>query len=136
MNNRRVVTFINYSDTETLCKCGCGAQTKDLLMTNLQAFLFILQNVYGQVRHRISSGARCSKHNLKVGGSPSSQHLLGLAVDGNFDRRVSGKWQRIPTADIAALALASRLFTGIGWKMYDGKFIHLDTRDGAAIATW
>jgi len=30
---------------------------------------------------RINSGYRTAKHNLKVGGTPNSSHLRGLAVD-------------------------------------------------------
>ncbi|MEN1760728.1 YcbK family protein [Anoxynatronum sibiricum] len=70
----------------------------------------------------ITSGYRNASHNARVGGSPTSQHLLGTAAD----IRVTG-------VSIRQLTLTAQEtgFTGIG--MYD-TFVHVDVR--ATPASW
>lgn len=138
MNNRRQVQLENYSQNEGDCTCGCGMKLDGRFMIRLQAFIYRLENLYGcEVRHRITSGARCkSKNDATEGSARFSQHLNGLATDGHFDRMVSGKWREIPVLDIADQAIQSRLFTGIGWRKYESDFIHLDARPGSNIVTW
>ncbi|SMP57148.1 YcbK family protein [Anoxynatronum buryatiense] len=70
----------------------------------------------------ITSGYRNPAHNARVGGSPTSQHLLGTAAD----LQVTG-------VSIHQLALEARQvgFTGIG--IYD-TFVHVDVR--ATPASW
>ena len=70
----------------------------------------------------ITSGYRNPSHNARVGGSPTSQHLLGTAAD----IRVPGV-----TTDQLAVHAASTGFTGIG--KYAG-FLHVDVR--AVPARW
>lgn len=66
----------------------------------------------------INSGFRCPIRNTQVGGSPTSQHLQGRAVD----IRVNG----ITPVQIAAAA------EGVGFKGIGtyNTFVHLDTRVG------
>lgn len=61
---------------EFACKCGCGFDTVDAEL--LSRLTFIRQH-YGPVT--ITSGCRCPEHNKAVGGSKTSQHLLGRAAD-------------------------------------------------------
>lgn len=62
---------------EFACKCGCGFDVVDADL------LEILEEI--RVRFNkpvvINSAARCPAHNKAVGGSPTSQHLLGKAAD-------------------------------------------------------
>ena len=67
------------------------------------------------VRFRINSGYRCSTHNKAVGGSETSSHLIGLAVDIDCD----GTYERFLIID----ALIRAGFNRIG---ISGGFIHVD----------
>ena len=61
------------------CGCGCGKGHKDMN----KDFLTKLDNArgYADVPFIISSAFRCQKHNSDVGGSATSSHMKGLAVD-------------------------------------------------------
>jgi uncharacterized protein YcbK (DUF882 family) len=77
-----------------------------------------VRDIYGKPM-QITSGFRCAKHNLAVGGSPTSQHMLGLAADiqcGSFHDRYA--------LINAAFAVGMR---GIG--VYR-TFVHMDLRKG------
>ena len=66
----------NFSRHEFACKDNCGADNiSPDLVTKLQA----MRNQTGIIK--INSGVRCRKHNMKVGGSETSGHLKGEAVD-------------------------------------------------------
>jgi hypothetical protein len=62
---------------ELKCKCGCG----------LMNFSPIVKSILNNAREvagipfKISSACRCTKHNIVVGGSATSSHLIGEAVD-------------------------------------------------------
>lgn len=60
------------------CPC-CGALVLDL--ETLAAVVEINARLYPGSPVKIESGYRCPVHNEKVGGSPDSMHLRGLAVD-------------------------------------------------------
>lgn len=61
---------------ETQCRCGCGMDIKPELLIQLN----FARQVAG-VPFSITSGARCSDRNKKIGGNPNSAHTRGLAVD-------------------------------------------------------
>ena len=71
----------NFSLSEFECKGGCK-MPKDvfenikLLAIHLQAF----RDVFNEPI-TINSSYRCEEHNRSVGGSKTSQHLLGKAAD-------------------------------------------------------
>ena len=66
----------NFSRSEFLCPC-CGADHINLdLVTKLQQVRTMIARPVV-----ITSGVRCAKHNAEVGGSPTSDHLTGHAVD-------------------------------------------------------
>lgn len=78
----------------------------------------------------ITSGFRCHKHNASVGGSPTSGHVLGRAVD----IQVYGQraFELIHTAPDFGI-------TGIGIKQhgpYSGRFIHLDDLEEGRPTIW
>lgn len=75
-------------------------------------------------RHRaglpviLTSGFRCASYNKKIGGSPSSSHLDGLAVD----IQATGSHERYHYLRAALACGFSRIGIGKG-------FIHLDVDD-------
>lgn len=83
-------------------------------------FMVMLEDLrvrYGKPM-RINSGFRSLEHNLKIGGSKASQHLLGKAVDISV---ISGAERFV----IVKLAFEVG-FTGIG---IHSRFIHVDNRN-------
>jgi len=68
---------IYFKQTEFECKCGCG-------LNNISPILFEMIN---KARHLagipfiVNSCVRCEKHNKNIGGSKTSSHLTGLAID-------------------------------------------------------
>jgi len=68
---------MNYFKMEEFaCPC-CG---ENLISPALVQKLNYAREV-AEVPFVINSGYRCEKHNKEVGGSPTSSHLKGLAVD-------------------------------------------------------
>lgn len=66
-----------FKDSEFTCKCGCGTNNiDDALVRKLD----IAREKAG-VPFVINSACRCAAHNKKVGGSATSSHLTGHAVD-------------------------------------------------------
>ena len=67
----------NFNRLEFSCGCGCGFDTVDVeliqILEKLRAFF--------DSPVTINSSARCRAHNRAVGGTKSSQHLLGRAAD-------------------------------------------------------
>lgn len=100
-----------FSPEEIQCKCGCGFK---LIMP---AFFTKINNVRGIVGGplTVNSWCRCPIHNKDVGGTLTSSHPKGLAVDLNT-----------PTAYIRyriLLAAGEINFRGVG---VSETFIHLD----------
>ena len=109
-------------------RCRDGTDTI-LIDEGLVVLLQCIREHFGKPVH-ITSGYRTAAHNAAVGGSKSSQHLLGRAAD----FRVEG----VPVAAVAAYAetlLPSR--GGIGRYPKDAAhpkrstgWVHIDTRAG------
>lgn len=100
----------HFNSEEFDCKCGCGKNNiSKELVDRLE-----------QVRRNcgypivITSGCRCEKHNLAVGGKENSSHLLGLAADIQCDFPAKRRW---------ILRHSIYVFDRIGIAKY---FIHLD----------
>jgi len=103
--------FRYFKNNEFYCKCGCG-----LNITKIDLILKIdeLRSIYGKPII-LNSSSRCEAHNLAVGGSKSSLHKSGDAVD---IRIRGGRKQRYEIIKIAF----NLGFTGIG---VANTFIHL-----------
>lgn len=106
---------------------GCKGSDVVLLDEELVVLLQCIREHFGKPLH-ITSGYRTAAHNAAVGGSKSSQHLLGRAAD---------FWvEDTPVASVAAYAetlLPGR--GGIGRYPKDAKhstrktgWVHIDTR--------
>lgn len=88
----------------------------------------------------VTSGYRSKDYNASVGGSPTSQHLDGLASDLKFYWvNEEGKWRYIKPLEVYEAAIEFGKFSGCG--LYD-KFVHLDNRpkeripSGKKMSTW
>jgi uncharacterized protein YcbK (DUF882 family) len=68
----------NFSRHEFSCNCrDCDFDTVDAeLITVLEK-----AREYFKRKINVTSGARCTLHNMRVGGSVKSQHLYGKAAD-------------------------------------------------------
>ena len=68
---------------EFRCKC-CGSTGSPQAVANIEA---LVENVLDPAREKlgapivVTSGFRCQKHNLAVGGVTNSQHMKGEAAD-------------------------------------------------------
>lgn len=105
-------------DVKNFACPDCGANNMD------SKFLDRLSTIQFGMRGTlvITSGYRCPAHNAAVGGSPTSQHLQGLAADiacNDANKRML----------IVSLAVRSNL-TGIGVAK---SFVHLDLRPGMPV---
>lgn len=106
----------HFGRSEFACRCGCGFDTVDIEL--IEALETVRQYFMAPVV--ITSGCRCEKHNLDIGGSYNSQHTKGRAAD----FKVQG---HTPQEVHNFLTRTYKDKYGIG--LYDG-WNHLDTRSG------
>lgn len=111
----------HFTTDEFRCKDGCGGA---YVASQLIAALETLRAKVGAPIH-VTSGFRCAAHNRAVGGSPSSQHLVGRAVDIRVDG-MSGELLYRLANTIPAL---HGFGVAAGW-------IHVDVRAGDLVARW
>lgn len=110
---------------ELACKCGCGFDTMDFETINVVqecCDYYARQMKVPRVHLIITSAARCREHNTNVGGSPTSQHLVGRAID----FRIRG------VAPIDVYRHLDGMYPnkyGIG-NYVRLNFVHIDTRTG------
>lgn len=106
----------NFSRREFVCHCCGGGSPQRLLVQGLQE----LRDLAG-TPILVISGYRCFRHNRKVGGVTSSQHLLGTAAD----IRVPG----LGVGELYALAEQVKEFQEGGIGVYPEQgFVHVDVR--------
>jgi len=69
----------HFKKSEFRCPCGCGLNFKDMSTE----FVKKLDKArkFADTPFNITSSIRCPGHNEQVGGSETSSHLRGLAVD-------------------------------------------------------
>lgn len=103
---------------EQMCKC-CGAVRVDDKLMNM---LTKARELAG-IPFPVTSWYRCVNHNKKVGGSPTSSHMKGLAVDIAFtDSHDLG---------LKVKSLYAAGFNRVGIN-YDSKFVHVDIDEAKA----
>lgn len=104
----------HFSSAELECKCGCGMLPEQDFMNKVEG----LRVAYGRSL-RVSSAARCAKHNARVSSTGATgPHTTGRAID--LAVRGTEAWK--------VLEIAFQLgFTGIGVSQKgNSRFIHLD----------
>ena len=112
----------NFKIKEFECKCGCDMPLEVYEnIIKLASQLQFLRDYTGRPI-TINSAYRCPEHNAKVGGSRTSQHLLGKAADITI--------QSLKPAEVYALIeelidMGHMLQGGLG--LYD-TFVHYDIR--------
>ena len=114
----------NFKIKEFECKCGCDMPLEVYEnIIKLASQLQFLRDYTGRPI-TINSAYRCPDHNAKVGGSKTSQHLLGKAADITI--------QSLKPAEVYALIeelidMGHMLQGGLG--LYEEKgFVHYDIR--------
>jgi uncharacterized protein YcbK (DUF882 family) len=114
----------NFKLKEFECKCGCDMPLEVYEnIIKLASQLQFLRDYTGRPI-TINSAYRCPEHNAKVGGSKTSQHLLGKAADITI--------QSLKPAEVYALIeelidMGHMLQGGLG--LYEEKgFVHYDIR--------
>ena len=75
MENQIILTHFTFEEIK--CKCGCSGK---IINYNLLLRLELARR-NSDLPFKINSWCRCSQHNRQVGGSLTSSHLNGLAVD-------------------------------------------------------
>ena len=115
---------------EFACKCGCGFNAADIeLATLVQGAADHFKKEYKAdlVFVLVTSGNRCASHNINEGGAPSSQHILGTAVDHKIKVQTNGDIFTVTAKKLSDYY--NNLHTeklGIG--MYPRGRVHLDVR--------
>ncbi|GEM_PF-2354129 len=105
-----------FSRDDFTCPCCGENKIRQEVVDGLNRAVSLFRELFWlEVGVRITSGYRCPRHNLAVGGAPRSMHVSGLAVDsqpilppeaGETARNHAFRWWFI--------ALARAGFTGLG----------------------
>lgn len=109
----------HFTSTEFDCKCTRLECTTTLIDMNLVMKLEWIRRAYGTTH--INCGYRCEEHNKEVGGSPNSQHKLGIGADIRLQKR--------PPRQIQLILSTPYVFNNV--KLTVGKydtFTHVDNR--------
>ena len=109
-----------FDESEFLCHCGCGMS----IDPELKDMLGVARHLAG-CPFVVTSPARCKKDNKRVGGSTTSSHLGGWAVD----IKCSGSPAR--STILSSLVVAG--FKRIGLST---AFIHVDIDPSKPDALW
>lgn len=108
-----------FKKEEFTCKCGCGLNNISTLLVDM----LTEAREIAEVPFIVNSGCRCHKHNTNVGGSLTSSHTKGYAVDISVNSK---------NKHIILKSLRQR-FRRIG---IADNFIHVDIDPTKPIAEW
>ncbi len=108
-----------FTREELACKCGCGMEMEWSTVRKLNKARKI-----AELPFVVTSGCKCLRLNKAIGGSPTSSHKLGIAVD------LAAMNSKSRYIIVAALMQAGFLRIGIDFKR---NFIHAD---GGMNKTW
>ena len=102
-----------FKKSEFTCGCGCGLAFDSMDKSFIKK-LIIARDI-AKTSFNITSSIRCEAHNKKVGGSQTSSHLIGKAVD------IFCKNSTIRYRILSGLIVAGFCRIGVG-----SNFIHVD----------
>ena len=110
----------NFNLNEFVCHCGCGQNHINRVLVNK------LQTIRNRVgcSLTVTSGVRCQSHNDKIGGSSTSSHVDGYAVDLKCE---SGLFRQILLTEL------TKVFVRIGIAK---NFVHIDIDPGKDPSVW
>lgn len=114
----------NFKQEEFQCKCGCG----EMRISPTVAFVWQMVRDHFGKPVTINSGARCSRHNARVGGAVSSQHLI--KSHDNQAHAADGYIDGVEPIEIKNF-IRSISPNALGVGVYD-TFVHIDDRKDRA----
>tara|TARA_R110000851_G_scaffold2933_5_gene11945 strand:+ start:502 stop:888 length:387 start_codon:yes stop_codon:yes gene_type:complete len=117
----------NFNLSEFQCKCGC--EMPAFVKENIQELalnLQMLRDIVGALN--LTNAYRCKEHNLAVGGSVKSQHLVGKAAD---IQSIGAEPSEI--ANITEVLMDAKKLKAGGIGRYN-TFTHIDIR--GSVARW
>ena len=117
----------HFSAYEFKCSCGCGGNgtSKALVEKFEKIYEYLAGTERGVKSVNITSGYRCPKHSVAVGGSADDAHTRGIAADFYALDKSGTRW-----ASRELAAVCEKLgFSGIG--VIDNTAVHADIRTTA-----
>lgn len=102
-----------FSDEEQSCNCGCNLKIYNPTLNDM----IVQARRIANIPFEVTSWTRCEYWNRKVGGSPTSSHIEGKAIDIKFKNNVD------LFNIVSALMKVGFVRVGIN---YDSKFVHCD----------
>jgi uncharacterized protein YcbK (DUF882 family) len=116
----------HFSDSEFSCGCGCGLKATD------RTIIVLLELVRSHFNKPviINSGARCVRHNAKIGGARRSWHLPASKEKGRlekgYSKAVDFTVKGVPTKVV--YRYLNKTFPNWFGLAGSNKFVHLDIR--------
>lgn len=120
-----------FTDIELRCRCGCGLLPPEKSVERLYALRILLG-----VPLKITSAARCRRHNKKCGGKSGSIHLPYELRSGQSALWRGGAFDIIADYDLQVRIIAAGMslrFFGFGIAK---NFIHIDDAERGKIVSW
>lgn len=115
----------HFSRREFTCKCGCNTNIVAAELVNKleKVYEYLSETPDGVTAIIVTSGCRCSKHSVSVGGGMNDAHTKGIAADVYAVKKDGTRWGAFPLA-----AVAEKIgFSGIG--VIDNTAVHMDIRN-------
>lgn len=117
----------HFSRREFTCKCGCNTNIVAAELVNKleKVYDYLSNTADGVTAIIVTSGYRCPKHSVNVGGSINDAHTKGIAADVYAVKKDGTRWGAFSLA-----AVAEKIgFTGIG--IIDNTAVHMDIRNNS-----
>lgn len=112
-----------FTDSELACPCCNALDLHHVFLNKLYTLRLLLNSPL-----RISSAYRCTNHNTKVGGSPTSLHKRGEAADILTDT-VETRYDIVKFATQLGFTeiIIHHNFVHVGWNLYQPYKLLLET---------
>lgn len=127
---QKISEHFKRSEFQCKCKkCGRDAVDAELLCVLEDLHMYLSVKYIGErVYIEITSGNRCPAHNIEIGGSPGSKHIVSKAAD------IKGwlKWHQEQIDPDIIFEYLDKMYSGqYGVGQYDS-ITHIDVRPGPA----